>query len=53
MRERIIAALGREPTLGECLAIAALRRLIVEVPLTAQFVNHKLINCLEETPSPD
>lgn len=53
MRERLAAVLGREPTLGECLAVTALRRLIKEEPLTSQFVNQKLLSCFETAQSTD
>lgn len=49
MREKIKVVLGREPTLEECLAITALRRLLVEEPVVKQFVNQKLLNCIEGT----
>ena len=51
MRDRIKAVLGREPTLEECLAITALHRLLVELPVAKQFVNQHLLDCIETTQS--
>ena len=48
MRERIKAVLGREPTLEECIAITALRRLLVNEPAVKQFVNQHLLDCIEK-----
>lgn len=51
MRDKIKAVLGREPTLEECIAITALRRLLVDLPEAKQFVNQHLLDCIETAQS--
>ena len=47
MREKMTVVLGREPTLEECLAVTAIRRLLVELPEAELFVNQNLLDCIE------